>query len=207
MSEKIYEIYSQESKTARVPTRIIYQKRIKNVRKGWDDYAYPLLAIESASNAFACCGALCMRLLGAALPKQDDAEADFLLAFLNNGGPRCDTITYYGLATTYQMAWAKKAKLSVLNLLMRMGAVEVDKRPNVVHGPNNLHMIAWCPSQNQEKLKEFVELIPKPLGNDWIVGNQYKAVEKTPVEPQIVPAVIAKSPARDRLGRFTKVTS
>lgn len=50
--------------------------------------------------------------------------------------------TYYFIAADYQLPGKPNAS-SFLELLIELGAKEIDVRPNRNHGPNSMHLFAW----------------------------------------------------------------
>jgi hypothetical protein len=110
-------------------------------------------------SAFACCGARTALGLSAAFRSNniEKEKQDFLTLWCKYQGKQ---VTIYMLATTYQMNQAKTMKNSVLAFLLELGAKEVSSLPNVVHGPNNLHMIAFCPHTCWDKVSKYVYEVP-----------------------------------------------
>jgi hypothetical protein len=185
------------------------------------NYGAPLLVQDNGAH-FGCCGARCFHTLGQRFmdPLTNRAltgaelqlvQAEFLRLF-------CGVLqqqTAYMIASSAQMHSFKTYPEYVLHLLLKVGMIEADSRPNLVHGPNNMHMLVFHVKGNEEKLSPYVEYnksswnwkISQGILDGKIIGE----VVAKPKEPQKklfedeMNAFVAKArpaPKRDALGRF-----
>lgn len=179
-------------------------------------YGITLIVVETGGMSFQCCGSRTAWHMSGyfgtlndtttkygrhwednkEVPGPDDAElfdlkADFVCAYLNTTGV---PYTLYGIATTSQMKLYRPNKRMMLHLLLEeLGAVIIDERPNMVHGPNMMCMIAWCPKSNMKLVNKYAVMNPKTYSGQYIPApNPFR---KTEVPKVVTEVGVNKAPS------------
>jgi len=104
----------------------------------------------SGYGPFQCCGSQVIHGLSQSFSNIRDMQ-DALALWLRTKGSH---LTYYMLASTPQVNNQQTNEMSVLRWLIRLGAKEIDKRPNLFHSPNLMHLFVI--NLGQCDLSEFV---------------------------------------------------
>lgn len=109
------------------------------------------ISIQTGGFLFNCCGASEIQQIGTGFTSEQEKQnfAYMLFNSLERGQ------TYYFIASSDQLkrsvSFAKSYPLGIVaNMLIELGAKEVDASKNRNHGPNNMHLHVWSPSFSDE---------------------------------------------------------
>lgn len=70
--------------------------------------------------------------------------------------------SYYMIAASHQLSHIHSKDVRVMDVLISLGAKEVDVRPNRNHGPSNLHLFVWDPLYRKESgWDKYLKFYPK----------------------------------------------
>lgn len=182
-----------------------YRVIIKNLSDQWSWFTFH-------PSAFGCCGACTGESLSAKFPTTENKE-DFLHLLTRHMGLR----RIYMLATTTQMNMAKTNNHTALAVLLDAGAEEMGAaRPNLVHGPNKLHMLHWHPKEHMKETSKYLNVNQNIKSDQFSNQVAYRPLrfakangEKIWTPPESQPSdslakALKPTPYRDAYGMFAK---
>jgi len=119
----------------------------------WLKFMYE--APDLSYGPFRCCGARSLGGIdlnaGSLLTVKQQQE--FVATWLRSVGG--DALSWYFIASSSQMRLNANSEGRILNLLIKLGAKQIDTRPNYYHTPNQLHMFALSFRDNPN-IEKFV---------------------------------------------------